>query len=502
MLTLGVWHSIRSLSVQGWSGRAIAREFGISRNTVAAALLRDEPPVYRRASSRFAAVVPHADTVAAGVRNGRCGVVILEQVRREGYAGSGATFYRYLAKVRREERPASVSCRFETEPGEQAQFDWSPYMVTIGGRAVRVIIYALALGYSRRVHWFASLSEKLPSVLEGLEESWRHFGGSCRQVVVDNARSMVVCHRGSDVTWNQRFLALCGSYRVTPIACTPRHPRSKGKVENPFRSLEARFIQGREWRDLDHLVAELSEFEADWERRKHGTTGEAPMARFERERGHLTPLPRNLFMQAQTMVRTVNNDCLFSFEGVRYFAPVKHGGDLIRVRTLRGRELLVLDAAGNELLRHIVQPKGSPPVIPPGAYTALKERHLASLPGLTHLFRTRYVVHSPVAETFLARLLRQHPHRPERTLGAVMELLSACPQQTALSAVADAVEFDMVTPAALAVFVSGRQRGVSAQQLGSIDVRMLRFPALDIERPLSAYGRALGDESECPEAGI
>lgn len=502
MVTLGVWHSIRSLSVQGWSGRAIAREFGISRNTVAAALRREEPPAYRRTSSRFSALVPHADTIAAGVRIGRCGLVILEQVRKEGYTGSRATFYRYLAKVRREERPSSVSCRFETEPGEQAQFDWSPYVVTIGGRAVRVIIYALALGYSRRVHWFASLSEKLPSVLEGLEEGWRHFGGSCRQVVVDNARSMVVCHRGSNVTWNRRFLALCGSYRVTPIACTPRHPQSKGKVENPFRSLEVRFIRGGEWRDFDHFVAELSEFEANWERRKHGTTGEPPIARFEREREHLTPLPRNLFMQGQTEARIVNNDCLFSYEGVRYFAPVRHGGDFIRVRTLRGRELLVLDAAGNELVRHVMQPKGSPPVIPPGAYTALNERHLASLPGLTHLFRTRYGVHSPVAETFLAHLLRQHPHRPERALGAVMELLSACPLQTALSAIADAVEFNMVTPAALAVSVSGRPGGVSAQQGGSREVPMLGFPVLDIERPISVYGRALDDMSAGSEAGI
>jgi len=447
-------------------------------------------------------MVAHSETVVAGVRIGRSGVVILEQVRKEGYAGSAATFYRYLAMVRREERPSSVSCRFETGPGEQSQFDWSPYVVSLGVRAVRVIIYALALGYSRRVHWFASLSEKLPSVLEGLEEGWRHFGGSCRQVVVDNAPSMVVRHRGSETTWNPTFLALCGSYRVTPIACTPRHPRSKGKVENPFRSLETRFIHGGEWRDFDHFVAELAEFEAGWERRKHGTTGETPVARFERERGQLTPLPRNLFMQGQTTVRIVNNDCLFSFEGVRYFAPVKQGGDLVRVRTLRGRELLVLDAAGNELLRHLVQPKGSPPVIPPGAYTALKERHLASLPGLAHLFRTRYVAHSPVAETFLGHLLRQHPHHPERALGAVLELLSACPHQTALSAIAHAVEFGMATPAALQVFVSGRQGDPSPGPSGCREASLPRFPVLDVERSLSAYARALGDETVRPDASI
>lgn len=45
------WAEIRRLSrSQGLSGRAIAKQLGISRNTVAAALASPGPPTYERAT--------------------------------------------------------------------------------------------------------------------------------------------------------------------------------------------------------------------------------------------------------------------------------------------------------------------------------------------------------------------------------------------------------------------------------------------------------------------
>ncbi len=346
------WQTIRCLAGKGHSQRFIARAVKRSRNAVARALREDLPPDYQRESFVQQALEGFRSEVWKGLGRGLSGIRLLAAVRQSGYGGSAATFYRWLAGVKEDAALGESSCRFETDPGEQAQFDWSPYTLSLGGELVRVLIYAMALGYSRRVHWYPSLSEKQDSVMEAIEEGWRHFGGACRQLLIDNARSMVLRHRRSDIRWNQRFLALCGHYRIQPIAAAPGHPQTKGKVENPFRALEGRFITGGEWRDFEHLALELARFEAGWEDRVHQTTRIPPSVRFEEERPFLLPLPLQPFLGCLSHLREVNNDGLFSFSGTRYCVPIQFGLKQVRVRTRQGRELLVYNPKGEQITDH------------------------------------------------------------------------------------------------------------------------------------------------------
>lgn len=260
-------------------------------------------------------------------RDGLIGSVIWERLTEPGsgyrYTGSPATLYRFLQRLRqtREHAASKASERFETPPGRQAQFDWSPYTVRVGGQLTRNHVFDLVLGYCRRRHFTVSLDHSQASVFEAIEASLRHFGGATQQLVVDRAREMVADPAVTPVIWNRRFLELCGHYRMEPVACPPRRGQTKGKVEEPFFYLEQHFLKGRDWDSFEHLVADLGEFEARWEQRPRRTTGETPLERFQTARAHLQPLPGLAFISSGECFHKVNHDCLVPYDGSRYSTP-------------------------------------------------------------------------------------------------------------------------------------------------------------------------------------
>lgn len=307
MVTLEIWQRIRHLAALGWARRRIARELRLSRNTVAAVLGGEAPPRYERAAAA-SPLEPWDALLQGSIRRGLCGSRVLDELRQAGYRGSRSGFYVHWAALIAAQRERPAFCRFETGPGEQAQFDWAEYTVSLDGIATRVYVYSLLLCFSRRVHWFPSRAVNQVAVFEGLEAGLRHFGGACRFLLVDNARVFVSLHQASELRWNPNFLRLAGHYRFQPIACTPRHPQGKGKVENSFRHLEQRFLVGTHWRDWEGFQQDLVAFEGRWEARVHGTTKAPPRTRFEEERPVLLPLPATPFLGWHEVFRHVSKD--------------------------------------------------------------------------------------------------------------------------------------------------------------------------------------------------
>src|SRR5262245_44712848 len=50
------------------------------------------------------------------------------------------------------DRLAEATLRFETAPGRQAQVDWGTTWAQIGTQLVRVQVFVMVLGYSRRLY--------------------------------------------------------------------------------------------------------------------------------------------------------------------------------------------------------------------------------------------------------------------------------------------------------------------------------------------------------------
>jgi transposase len=490
VVTLREWQTIRHLASIGKSQRFIARTLGVSRRTVARVLQSETLPTYDRAPTVTQTLETFRPVIEPEVDRGAAGLRLLQSVRQSGYTGSDATFYRWLAGVRETVLRRGSACRFETGPGEQSQFDWSPYTLLLGNVLTPVILYAQVLGYSRRVHWYPSLSERQDSILEAIEEGWRHFGGACRFLLIDNARSMVLRHRASQVHWNDCFLGLCGHYRVQPIAHTPAHPQTKGKVENPFRTIETRLLEGSAWQDFEHFTQEVAAFEAAWEQRIHHTTRQAPAARFLDEKGELLALPKALFGGCPHHLRRLSGDGLFSYLGNRYCVPDHYPGRQVRIRTLKGRELVVLGMDGAEIIRHPLNPPGSPPAIPKECYEGNQRRRRAKLTILTAQLRSRYPQSPHLVDRYIERLLQHHPNRPETPLSRVLDLLTGVPEDVALSVLGQAAELGLPEPHAVEALLTRTLQGADPP-LPTALPGQLTLPALDVERSLETYGRLL-----------
>lgn len=437
------WTTIRYLHTQGKSIRAIAVELGVARNTVRAALRTDRAPRYQRPTRANPKLAPFTTTIEHMVfEQDFIGSRIIRELEARGYQGGSTAVYTYLKTLRASRPDRRITARFETAPGQQGQFDWSPYTVALGGQLVRVIVFCLTLAYSRRKFYWPSLDETASSIYEALQLGFDHFGGVPKELLIDNAGSLVTNANPTHFRWNEHFLELCGHYGLKPVACQPARPQTKGKVERPFFYLEEQVIKGNSWTDLAAFEAALLRLSAELDERVHGTTKERPIARFAAEAPVLLPLPGHRFVGTYQAVRTVSWDCLVSFGGTRYSVPWQHAGSRVWVRSRQGREVHITSQAGEEIARHLVPPTKGSTVIDQTHYAGLR----TGLPTTKRRVIEVFLEHFPDHGWFVEGLYTQFPGAGAAPLRAILGLIPLYPREALLAAFAAAQQYQAYTP--------------------------------------------------------
>lgn len=124
---------------------------------------------------------------------------------------------------------ALTQCRFETEPGEQAQVDWGEVRVPMGSGIVEVHIFVMTLGYSRRA-WAESYEhERMESLLAAHEHAFEHFAGVTREILYDRMRTVMLGECEGRKRWNRpsRPLPGIGVLSRGYAGPTGRRPRAR-----------------------------------------------------------------------------------------------------------------------------------------------------------------------------------------------------------------------------------------------------------------------------------
>jgi transposase len=277
------WEEIHARRGAGVAIAQIAREFELDRKTVRSVLSQRQWHPYRRRIRRSSLMDAHRawlEQRAAQV-NYSARILYQELRSKRGYTGCYENVKLAVRPLRQAATVASLTqCRFETAPGEQAQVDWGEVRVRLGGERVRVHVFVMTLGYSRRGYAEGFTNERLGNVLAAHERAFAHFGGRCETILYDNMRTVAVPTQGQPKKLNATFAAFAGHWSFTPRLCQPYRAQTKGKVESGVKYVKRNFVPGRVFRDLEDFNAQLAAWQAEVaDVRIHGTTHQRPAKR-------------------------------------------------------------------------------------------------------------------------------------------------------------------------------------------------------------------------------
>jgi transposase len=346
----------------GASIRRIARDLGLARNTVSGVLAEvqaqragNAATPSRRRSRQLDRYEPALQELL-GRYPDLTATRLLEELRQRGFSGGYTVVRQRLRELRPKPAPAPV-IRFETDPGVQAQMDYAVYDIdfTSEGRR-RVYLFSYLLGHSRRQYIRFVESQDLATTVREHVRAFEHLGGVAATCLYDNQKVVVTGREDGVPIYNARFLAFATHYGFRPVACRPRRPQTKGKVERPFAYVESSLLNGRTFDTLNHLnettvwwLAHVADVRELRELRK------TPLQLHAEERSFLIPLPAQPYEIYPVLYRTVSVEGLITYRQNGYSVPWRHIGRVLPVRVTE-TEVIIYSLQVEEIARHPLLP--------------------------------------------------------------------------------------------------------------------------------------------------
>ncbi len=409
----------------GWGIRALARHFSMGRNKIRKILrkhnkqrnqghdLINQDSLIKRTSM--------LDTFEPAIKimlekyPEITGVRVYEKLREEeGYTGGISILRERLNLLRPKEKEPVI--RFETEPGQQGQMDWSPYKINFKrtGKS-QVQCFSYILGFSRRHYIDFTLRHDFYTLIRRHQDAFEYFGGVPKECLYDNEKTVVLRWEAGRPIFNPAFTNFITHYQCKPIACRPRRPQCKGKVEIPFQYVEKNLLGGRDFQDMN----DLRSMARWWLKNKsdlhiHHTTRQTPLERFSQEQLQLLPL--HPYDSSEVKLLTCDSNGYVNFDTNHYSVPCNYIADILNVKATE-HEILVYSPELDLIARHERQPMGSfRRIDDPEHKHTKKDRY-----GLEPV-KEPFLALGEAAEDFLKGLVKKYPRNCGAHARAILSL--------------------------------------------------------------------------------
>jgi transposase len=364
-------HDVLQLDREGMKWRAIARALRISRNTVRQ-IVREHG--HARQSPHCALPTRHSSRQPSKLDPFRPQIDelfrlypditaqrVFERLGEKGFDGGYTVVKDLVRRIRPKKAPTPSLETAPREPGDMAECDWSPYPVTFThAPPVTLQVFGYVLRYSTRKFYSFHEGNGLHPLMDGHVHAFARFEGAARHCKYDNQKPVVLRWEGGQPIYNPRFVDFATYYEFSPVACRPRRPNDKPRVERSFYELTLSFFRGRSFRDRADLAVQLTHWldtTADLrplKRMRHRTRLEL----FAQEQPLLRALPRHPYDTARVLYRLCDIEGFITWESNRYSLPYDYVTEILPVR-ITDHELFIYKADLSCIARHPLLPRGA-----------------------------------------------------------------------------------------------------------------------------------------------
>lgn len=344
------WEVIRLRCVRdGEPIKRIARELGLAPNTVRKYVRTHAVPTKvtigrERRLDRFRSAIDAYIRATPKITAKRIGVLLRER-HDDGLQIGERALRIYVAARKKALVAPEAFVRADYQPGDQAQFDFSPMKALIAGQETAVRVFAMRLSYSGHFFARASYTEDRPALFAGLLGAVQFFGGLPRVAVFDNAKTAVErILRGRNREENRQFREFCGSLTLQVEFAAPRRGNEKGGVEGLMGYIEDNVFRPMpSYESIEALNTDLERFcRADLQRR-HSAHRELIGERFTREAPKLRALPQILPSPCVRDYARINKFAEATVAGSRYSVPARYAYRDALVELYEDRVVIAVD---------------------------------------------------------------------------------------------------------------------------------------------------------------
>jgi len=329
-------HVVRhKVLVEGVSVRRVAREMGVSRNTIKRYLEISEPvrveettrtkPVRDRVGPRIDEILADSPRWTGGKQ--RLTATRLHQMLRAEGAEVGVTVVKEaVAEWKRQRREVFVPLVYA--PGELAEVDFFEVLVDLDGERQKAWMFLMRLMHSGRDFTWLCARQDQVSFLDAHVRAFAHFGAVPQRIAYDNltlaVRKVLV---GAERQLTERFEALASHYLFEPCFCRPATGHDKGGVEARGKGIRWQHLvpipSGPELGTIGTaLLARMDERLAEGRDAEGRTIGD----RFAVEYGRMLPLASHPFRARAVHAPSASRRSLITVEGAVYSVPCEWAG--------------------------------------------------------------------------------------------------------------------------------------------------------------------------------
>jgi len=376
----------RAVRVEGKSQRAVAREFGLSRETVRKMLQYAVPPGYQRQQPiKRPKLGPWLGVIDAILNDDKqrpakqrhTSKRIFERLKEEhGFTGGYTIVKDYVRTTTLRGREVFVPL---VHPAGEAQVDFGEALVVIAGVEQKAHYLVMDLPQSDDCFVAAFPAETTEAFLEGHVRAFAYFGGVPTRILYDNTRIAVAKILGGEERQRTRsFSELQSYYLFADKFGRPARGNDKGKVEGLVGYARRNFMvpipRASSWQELNAHLEQQCRKRRERRLRGHSETiGE----RFERDRAALLPLPAAPYEACEKISTRVSSLSLVRYRSNDYSVPTEYGHRQVWVKGYVHE--VVIACASEVIARHQRSYEREAVVFDPLHYLALLEQKTRAL---------------------------------------------------------------------------------------------------------------------------